>query len=120
MKNIISWLLTSCGLLLLLTACSSSPSIPSGRIDHVSRLDNMDVMGNYTLNNVVLLSAIPLSKDQISIKVKSNIGCQFSGTGPLSNNTVMISGVSFYFSKQSVMVTGNGLGKCGGEYLKTF
>jgi len=113
MKNTITLLLFFS--LFCFVGCSPSTLVTTT----TERLDNMDIMGRYVLNNLVRMEVSPLSKNQVSIKVSSSNGCNFLGIGNLLNNTVTILGVHFSFSKRVSKVTGNGLGKCGGEYVKT-
>jgi hypothetical protein len=112
MKNVTRSLLSFS--LLLLVACSSTSTLTRS----TKPLDNMAIMGRYTLNNLVFMDVFPLSRNQISIKVNGN-GCNFSDVGYLANNATTVRGITFTFSEQAVMVTGSGLGKCGGEYVKT-
>jgi len=109
---------------------TTTASQQSGKVaESSSSMDNLGVMGEYQLGDALSLTALPLSKGQISVKIEGSridsvVPCKFSGVGQLSNGTATITDKSnnrlnFSFSGNSVNVQGDTLNEsCGGQYTQ--
>ena len=93
----------------------------------VPMLDNLAVMGRYTLDNSVFMTVHAVSENQVSIKITSRqkAQCHFSGLGTLQKNSVTIqdnvgNSLNFIFSEQDVRVKSYRFNDaCEGRYIKS-
>jgi hypothetical protein len=111
-------------------ARTTTASQPDRKVaESSSPMDNLGVMGEYQLGEGLTLTALPISKGQLSVKIEGSridsvVPCKFSGIGQLNNGTATITDKSnnrlnFSFSGNAVNVQGDTLNEsCGGEYTQ--